>query len=142
MNGLPSNARMQHILRRPWESQKLRYLATGGFNTLAGYGEFALLYYLMTPALPYAVPWLLANILGITTSFLTYKFFVFRTHGRYLREYLRFYVVYGIPALPGLGLFALGVGKLHWNAYAVHAVIMFLTVIVSYFGHKHFSFRR
>jgi len=39
---------------------------------------------------------------NITFSYFGYKFFVFRTKGNYLREWLKCFAVYGAGMLPGL----------------------------------------
>ncbi|HKO20724.1 MAG TPA: GtrA family protein, partial [Acidobacteriaceae bacterium] len=44
----------------------------------------------------------LAMPLNITFSYFGYKFFVFRTHGNYLREWLKCFAVYGTGMIPGL----------------------------------------
>jgi len=83
--------------------QFARFLAVGGFNTLFGYGLFALLNWSLTPV-PYGYLWatILANLIAITVAFLGYKWFVFRTRGNYLREWIRCFGVYGGSALVGL----------------------------------------
>jgi len=44
----------------------------------------------------------LAMPLNITVAYLGYKFFVFRTKGNYLREWLKCFAVYGFSMIPGL----------------------------------------
>jgi putative flippase GtrA len=122
--------------------QPVRFLLAGGFNTAWGYGSFALLYFLLSPCLHYFVILTLANIINITVSFGTYKFFVFRTRGGYLREYFRFYAVNAVPIIMGYVLFPLLKDALRLNPYLAQAIILVITVIVSYFGHKHISFAR
>jgi putative flippase GtrA len=90
-----------------------------------------------------------ANIIAISAAFLGYKWFVFRTQGNYLREWLRCFSVYGsgmlftLVMLPPLTLLLrhwLGRPQLASNLAA--AILALVTVAASYFGHKHFSFRR
>ena len=114
---------------RPEFFRVIRYLLAGGWNTVFGVGLY----------LFWAV---LVNILAITNAFLCYKFFVFRTKGNFLREYLKCYLVYGAGALLGLaGLFLL-VSIAGMNPVRANILITGITVILSYFGHKYFSFRR
>jgi putative flippase GtrA len=89
-----------------------------------------------------------ATPLSITMSYLCYKFFVFRTHGNYLREWLRCFVVYGtsmIPnlvALPILTKTLMHLPHLQRTApYLAGALMTGFTAIYSYIGHKKFSFR-
>jgi len=97
-----------------------------------------------------------ANILAITNAYIVYKFFVFKTKGNYLREYLRFYVVYGLVFVVAIALFPffMGVvmpflaahashhqGIFKYKAYLSQICITGVTMFVSYFGHEKFSYR-
>ena len=134
--------------------QALRYLIVGVWNTLFGYGCFfvvvRLLLHLMPaqPALSASIATVLATIINITVSFLGYKWFVFRTQGNYLREYRLSLLVY----LPSLALSAVAIAPLtsllrlspHLKAqapYVAGALLACFTVITSFFGHKHISFK-
>ncbi len=130
--------------------QLLRYLIVGGCNTLFGYGMFAGLTYLLTGRVP--APYMAAGVIGsvasITFAFLGYKFFVFRTKGNYLREYARCFAVYGVSALINLALLpvlvtALGLllARSPLVPYIAGAILTGGTVVLSFFGHRHFSFR-
>lgn len=136
-------------------AEVIRYLLVGVSNTVFGYllySGFVLLYghFLPRHYLPLTV--VLASIsakpIGITVAFLCYKHFVFRTHGNYLREWLRCFAVYGVGmlpeliALPILTRLFLGFPLTHHPApYLAGAVITIFTATLSYFGHKKFSFR-
>jgi putative flippase GtrA len=119
--------------------EKVRYLAVGGWNTVFGYGVFALLF--MVLPLHYMAVAVVANILAITNAYLGYKFLVFRTRGNCLREYLRFYVVYGSSALFALALLPALVNLFHISPLLAQAFVVPATVAFSYLGHKHYSFR-
>lgn len=131
--------------------QFVRYIAVGGFNTVFGYGLFALLtwsfrglgsYYYMYAAV-------LANVVAISVAFLGYKWFVFRTRGNYLVEWIRCFGVYGGSALIGLAGLPILVPilrhvlhKPEQAPYLAGALLMIVTVLFSFFGHKNFSFRQ
>ena len=131
--------------------QAIRYLLVGSFNTVFGYSLFVGFNYLFRGFGVYGseLASLLSNIIAITVAFLGYKWFVFRTRGYYLREWLRCLSVYGgsmlftLAALPPLTLLLrhrLGHAQLASNIAA--AMLAVVTVVASYFGHKYFSFRR
>jgi putative flippase GtrA len=89
--------------------QFARYLCVGVFNTLFGYLSFAAILTLLNAVLPARFLYLTviaASIsavpLNITVAYFTYKFFVFRTKGNYLREWLRCFAVYGTSMIPSL----------------------------------------
>ena len=129
--------------------QFLRYLFVGVWNTLFGYGCFCVMTWLFTGVFPYPymIANVLANIISITVAFLGYKLFVFRTRGNYLREYLRCYVVYGTSALLGLVLLPFAVAGVsfflvekEWAPYIAGALLTGITMLISFLGHKHYSF--
>jgi putative flippase GtrA len=140
--------------QRPERAQFLqiaRYILIGAFNTGFGYGLFVALNYLFRRLGVYGseIASLLSNIIAITVAFLGYKWFVFRTHGNYLREWLRCISVYGtsmifsLIMLPPLTLLLRRwFGPTQTASNLAAAILTFVTVVASYFGHKHFSFRR
>ncbi len=130
--------------------QFLRFLLAGGWNTFFGYAVFALATYLLSGRIPYAymVALVVSNIISITAAYVVYKFFVFRTKGNYLREYLRFYVVYGaafglnLVALPVLvGVLGSVIGQEDFIPYLAQGAFTCFYVVFSFVAHKNFSFR-
>ncbi len=124
------------------QGQKLRYLLVGGWNTLFGYVAGPAIYYGLQGEMHVVLVGAIAYAMSITMAFLTHKLFVFRTKGRWLSEYLRSYVVYGGTA--AIGIIALwglvdGMGVPFWFA---QALIVSITVVISYFGHSKFTFGR
>ena len=123
------------------EKQSLRYLMAGGWNTVFGYGIGVGLYTILSSQLHVAVIAAIANIFAITMSFLTYKLFVFKTTGNWLSEYGRSYLVYGSMALLSIVLLWAMVDHLGMDIWYAQALVILLTVGVSYLGHKFFTFR-
>ncbi len=122
----------------------------GTFNTLFGYTTFAAFTALLASRFKYSyVPaMLLSSILNISVAFLGYKWFVFRTKGHYLREWLRCLAVYGSGALLGVVLLPIVVAVLQYEAglersapYLGGALLMGGGVIYNFLGHKNFSFK-
>lgn len=153
--------------------QFLRYLLVGGWNTAFGYLLYAAFTWILSRHIPhgYIVAAILSNFIAITVAFLGYKWFVFRTRGHYLREWLRCLIVYGaasvpnlllLPAVVNLLIYVLHVppgagtghpSHLQFSAeslrtafltapYIGGALLTALTVVYSFFGHRHFSFRQ
>jgi putative flippase GtrA len=122
--------------------QLWRYLLVGGANTAFGYFTTIGLYYLLRPFLHLILIAILANVVCITASFVAYKIFVFRSAAGWFREYLRCYVVYGTSAAVGiLGLWVLvNLGGMQF--WLAQAILMIVSVTVSYIGHDRFTFRK
>ena len=131
----------------------LRYFAVGVGNTVFGYAcyaAFVALYSQLLPVryLPFTVDVasITATPIGVTESFLAYKFLVFRTSGNYFREWLRCFVVYGSATIPGLFILPVLARLLQSSAlhnlapYLAGALVMGGTAIYTYLAHKNFSF--
>ena len=127
-----------------------RYLLVGLWNTLFGYGTFALLTALLNPIVPHSYIWasLLSSLLNITVAYLGYKWFVFKTQGNYLREWARCVTVYsgaivlGVVLLPILVLaIRRGTPFVHAAPYIAGAILTAVSAVYSFIGHKRFSFR-
>jgi len=127
----------------------IRYVAVGAVNTAFGYGCYALLTMLLTPYLAYGyvLASLLGNLFAITFSFLGYKWFVFKTHGNYLKEWIRCVGVYtgsmllSAAALPFVvSIVRRQTGNAHTAPYIAGAIVLVFSVAFSFFGHRHISF--
>jgi putative flippase GtrA len=141
--------------KRLAEIQSVRFLAIGGANTLFGVADtFAVLKLLLLlrpdqPKLMATVAMAVSSVVNIGFSFLTYKWFVFQTKGNYLKEYLRSLTIY-LPSLalntflvaPLAALLHRWTGYDHGSVYLAMSIILTVTIVFSFFGHKHVSFRQ
>ena len=130
--------------------QMVRYLLVGAFNTVFGYSLFAALNFVLqnVGSYSYMLASLLSNLIAITVAFLGYKWFVFKTKGNYLREWIRCLGVYGggmLLTLAGLPILVpllrrVVVSRPQAAPYLAAAIMAVVVVVVSFFGHKHISF--
>jgi len=127
-----------------------RYLLVGLWNTVFGYGMFAAFTALLNPVVSHSYMWAsaLSSVINITVAFLGYKWFVFKTKGNYLREWLRCMTVYGSGIVLGLIVLPILVFLIRHNTrfdaqapYIAGALLSGFVVVYSFLGHKHFSFR-
>ena len=125
-----------------WAQQQFRYLVIGGVNTLLSYMIGAGLLYVFLDRIHYFFIMVISTVICITVSYLNHKFFVFGTIGNYIQEYLRFYVIYAFPIGFSFVAFPICYEGLGMNPYFAQALIMIVTIVTSYIGHSHFSFRR
>lgn len=148
---MPLRSRLELLTKYTPASQVGRYLLTGGFNTLFGYGTFALFTALLAPLgrQSYIVAVIPSTLINITVSFLGYKWFVFKTKGNYLREWCRCVGVYSGSMALSMALLPVFVFVIRHRfgyetqaPYIAGALLGVLTVIISFFGHKHISFRQ
>ena len=127
-----------------------RYLAVGVCNTAFAYGSYALFTALLDRYMPasYLAASLISSVLNITVSYLGYKWFVFKTRGNYLKEWIRCLMVYSGSIAVGLLVLpptVFVVSRLTGNPvgapYIAGALVLGVQVVLSFVGHKRFSFR-
>ena len=116
------------------------YLIVGGWNTLFGIGIYALLYGILHSYVNYLVLAIPANVLAITNAYFSYKFFVFKTRGNYVREYLRCYLVYGGSTMLGLALMYILVSIFGLHPVLAQSLCVIISIVSGYMGHKRFTF--
>lgn len=121
--------------------QVARFAVTGVWNTLFGILAYAALYEWLKDSVNYLVLLVPGNILAITNAFICHKLFVFKTRGNLLREYFRFYVVYGGTALLGFALMFILVDGFGFNPVLAQVLCVPIAVSLSYFSHRNYSFR-
>lgn len=121
--------------------EKIRYLLGGIYNTLFGYLAFAALLLLFERHLHYLVVLVISHVISVANAFIVYRRFVFKSTGRVLSEYLRFNLVYLVAFLFNIAALPFLVEIAGMTPLKGQAVITVVTVILSYVGHKYFSFR-
>jgi len=133
---------MEASLKELPNKKSFHFLFWGAVNTGFGYCASVGLYYLLTPYLSLLPIMLLVNVVCITFSFTTYRFFVFKSTGIWWKEYLRSYVVYGGSAIIGIIGMLLLVDQFKIPFWLAQGLLIIVSVLFSYFGHDRFTFKR
>jgi len=121
--------------------QQILYLAVGAWNTLFGYGVFVVLYYLVGDRVG-AAPVLVASyVIAIISAYVGYRYVAFRSHQSVFQEFPRFSAVYLLTLVVNLVFFPIALRLLPLSTYGIQALFTVGVVIVSYLGHRHFSFQ-
>ena len=118
-----------------------RFLLAGVWNTLFGYFSSLIIYNYYHNLLHILLIGVMVNILNISMSFFTYKYFVFKTKKNWAQEYLRSYVIYGGVALVSLCILWFAVDYLKLPFWIAQALTMLIGVFISYIGHDRFTFK-
>jgi putative flippase GtrA len=127
-----------------------RYVLVDAWNTLFGYGSYAFFTAILSPMIPhgYIVASVISSLLNISVSYLGYKWFVFKTKGNYLREWVRCLTVYSGGIVFGIMMLPLLVAIIRRNSrfvdqapYIAGALLTAFMVVYSFVGHKKFSFQ-
>jgi putative flippase GtrA len=145
-DGQETRLRVHPTLGRPFRfyfryREQVLYLVVGGWNTVFGYGVWALLQYLLGDYLPYLVVLVLAWPINVLNAYLGYRYIVFRSRGPVLNELPRFSLVYLLTLLVNLALLPVALSMLPFNIYVIQALFTGVVVVCSYLGHKYYSFR-
>lgn len=146
---LPPEAAPPGPLIRLVRDQRVAFLIVGGINTVVGFSIFVACSVTVGHAVDLRfgkvagslVTVGISHVLSVLFAFVMHRRFVFHVRGHVLRDLVRFESVYltalavnavALPVLVELGL----------NRILAGAIIMACTTLLSYFGHRHFSFRR
>lgn len=122
-------------------SQKLQYLMIGGWNTVFGYAVFTALYYGTARFhLHYVFLLLLSQVINVTSAYLVYKRFVFKTKGNLIREYCRFCMFYWLSFAANLILLPALVELFGLDPVISQGLFILVTAVTSYLWHVHYTF--
>lgn len=138
--------RSHRVLGRPVRfyfsrREQLLFLLVGGWNTVFGYGVWALMQYLLGGHLHYLLVVVLSWPVAVLNAYVGYRRIVFRSTGSVLRELPRFSVVYLLTLGVNLALLPIALHVLPFSIYVVQALFLTVVVASSYVGHKYYSFR-
>ncbi|WP_229051811.1 GtrA family protein [Aeromicrobium sp. Leaf350] len=127
-------------LLRLVRDRRIAFLLVGGFNTAWAYVLF--IGFELGLDRGYMVSLVLTHVIGTTTAFILYRKLVFRVTGHVLLDYVRFQIVYaGAFAINAVCL-PLLVEVASLKPIIAQFFFVFVTTMLSWFGHQHFSFRR
>lgn len=122
--------------------QRVAFIGVGAFNTVLGALLFVGLELTLGRVAGYMIVLIIAHGLAVICAFFMHRRFVFRVQGNVLIDFIRFETVH----LGALGINAVllpllvEVGGL--PVIPSQFLIVGVTAVVSFFGHRHFSFRR
>ncbi len=146
---LPPESAPPGLLIRLLHDQRVAFLVVGGLNTVVGFGIFVACSESVAPLVDHrfgkvaaaVVAVGITHVLSVLFAFVMHRRFVFRVRGHMLRDLARFWSIYltagainvvALPVLVELGL----------HRIPAQAIIVAAGTLLSYFGHRHFSFRR
>ena len=132
--------------------EKLRFLLVGGFNTVFAYGILSLLVYCfenintslgwnIAPAIIANIALVIQYIITINVSFITMKYYVFRSRGNWLSEWFKAWSVYIFIYLINAPTLTLLMVVFSLSAYPAQAIYLTFSTIITFILHKHYSFR-
>jgi putative flippase GtrA len=129
------------LLFRVVRDQRVAFLLVGGVNTVVGFVCFAGFLVLLGQR-RYLAVLLCAHVVSVLIAFVLYRFFVFRVRGHLLADLWRFETVYLSALALNFVMLPILVELAHLPVLVSQAMIMLVTSVMSWVGHKHYSFRR
>ena len=120
--------------------KSLRYLIVGGCNTLVGYFLGIFLYFLLINNLGIVFISIISSVVSISFSFFSYKVFVFKTSGNWLKEYVKCYMIYSGISIINISIIWFLVDIIKINIWISLALSTIIVTLLSYFGHNIFTF--
>jgi putative flippase GtrA len=123
------------------KDQRVAFLLVGGANTAFSTGLFIALA-LAFPQAPSFILLTTSWTVSLVSVFFVYRKLVFRVRGHVWLDLARFALVNLTSLLLNIGLLTLFADILGFPRIPTQIAITVLSVVVSYFGHRYFSFRR
>ena len=128
-------------LLRVVRDQRVAFLVVGGINTVVGLLAFAAFLVLLGQQ-RYLTVLVCAHVVSVLIAFVLYRLVVFRVRGHLLADLWRFETVYLSALAVNLVLLPLLVEIAHLPVLLAQALIVVVTSVMSWLGHKNYSFRR
>lgn len=124
--------------------ERVRFVLIGGINTVVGYGLYALLYLSAGRFIGYLGALYISYVIAIGIAFVLHRRFTFRVSGtgNVFLDLVRFAAVYVVSLIVNTLLLPVLIEFGHVQPLVAQAAIVIVTTLISYFGHKLFSFRR
>jgi putative flippase GtrA len=123
------------------KAEHVWFVVVGAYNTVFGFAVFAGVH-LLFPDLHYLIVLLIAHVLSVLNAFVAYRRLVFKVRGNVLVDLLRFWTVYLVALGVNAAALPLLVDGLGMDVLIAQALVVFVTAMMSYVGHRYFSFRR
>jgi putative flippase GtrA len=121
--------------------EQMLFVVVGVWNTVFAFAVWALMQSLLQEHLHYLVILVLAWPIAVLNAYACHRHFVFRSSDPIRDELPRFSVVYIVTLLGALVALPILLSTLPFNIYVVQAGYTVAVVVLSYLGHKFFSFR-
>jgi len=135
---------MTRWIRRLLADERVRFVLVGGTNTVVGFGLFVVFELTIGRSLGYLVSLYLSYLIAVALAFVLHRRFTFRVSGtgKVLIDFVRFAGVYVVTLVINTAALPLLVELVGFVPVVAQAIVVVVTTVVSYFGHRFFSFRR
>lgn len=131
------------LIRSSWGRREIRFVVVGGLNTVLALALFACAHLVLGPGVPYLALLVPTYAIGIPVAFATQRIVVFDARGgSVMVDFARYTLVQLFSVALNAGLLALFVEVISAPVLLAQTITVAIIVVVTYFGHLLFSFRR
>lgn len=122
-------------------SKKIRFLIAGAVNTLVGLAAYPVLYFYLNPnGIGYLVILMITQVFCVSFSFVSNKFFVFKTKGNIKSEYSKFFTFHALYFLINLAALPVMVEVFSLNPMVAQVIFSLLIISTSFYWHNYITF--
>ncbi len=125
-----------------WRRREVRFVVVGGLNTVAAWLLFAASHAILGDRVPYLALLIPTYGIGIPIAFSSQRILVFDTHGSVWIDFGRYCLVQLTAIGLNAAVLALAVEVLSLPVLIAQAVAIAVVIVLTYFSHSLFSFRR
>lgn len=118
-------------------SQLYRFILVGIINTVIGYGIF----FIAQIYVNYLVALIVAHIVGVSVSYIWNRMWTFRSKNGKIMEFAKFESVYLIGLLVNIAALYIAADLMRFDPRIVQLLLLPLITVLTFFGHKCWSFR-
>lgn len=120
-------------------TQSYRFIVVGFLNTFVGLVVYALYLHIVNNS--YLEALIISHIIGVAHSYLWNNKWTFQQERYNVKSALKFVSVYVVTFLINLFLLTILVDTIGMNKLIAQVIALFMTTLVSFIGHKYWSFR-
>jgi len=131
-------ALIRNKLSNPSYRQFIKFAFVGVINTAIFYGVY---YMMIRLGIFYIIAVTAGTVVGIVNSYILNKFFTFKSRRKNVSEMAKFVTVYGIQYVSNIVVIHLCITYFGISAELAVLPAIGIGVIISFFGHKLWSFR-
>lgn len=120
-------------------NQSIKFIIVGVLNTVVGFLAFAAYIYFIHDN--YLQALIFSHIIGVANSYLWNNRWTFQQKKYKASSAIKFMSVYVVTFIVNLFLLTILVDTIEMNKLIAQAIALLFTTLVSFFGHKYWSFR-
>lgn len=130
-------------LTKTINGEKIRFLIIGAINTVLGTAIYSILLLNLNKfEYGYMAALILSQIISLFFGFYLHRKFTFKVKGNLIIDFTRFSMVSALSYAINIIILPILVSIGHWNPFYAQISILIITTLISFIGHKFFSFRR